>query len=258
MKQIPAINRQGDPSHPPGILTRQHDSHSRHIFNLAHPAKGMFSRDLLEQSGLTAQVLRHGRLQKTRAERVAVDTLSGVVQRDLLGQHDCGAFAGTVGGRAIVGHQALHGSDVDDPAAGWWCRAVITIIDSEGRGKSILLQHLLDGVFAAEEDAFGIDGHGSVVIRFGRFVDPHGSQVGALDRDAGVVHHDVQPAEVPGAVLDGRLEVSRAGHVCLDENGVHAIGSLHVFVRGLLVRAAVMKGVGFTGLDVDRVSWARI
>lgn len=52
-------------------------------------------------------------------------------------------------------------------------------------------QHLPGGVLAAEEDPFRIDGHGLVVVFFGRIVDPRHVQMSALDRDACVVDHDV-------------------------------------------------------------------
>jgi hypothetical protein len=62
------------------------------------------------------------------------------------------------------------------------------------------LLHALDGVLAAEEHAFGVDGLHALP----------GSDVGALDaagaaRDAGIVDHDVEPALAPQHVGQQRL-----------------------------------------------------
>lgn len=55
---------------------------------------------------------------------------------------------------------------------------------ASGRVFLLLLKHLPAGVFAAQEDAFGVYGHGFVVVGFACFVDFKGADVGAFYGDA--------------------------------------------------------------------------
>ena len=95
---ITSINRQVDALDPSNIVTREKQNSFRYFVRISHPAKRM----LLVDSGLciwiVLQVLRHRRAQEARAYGVAVDTVRGVVECDLLGQLRDGAFTGCVGG----------------------------------------------------------------------------------------------------------------------------------------------------------------
>lgn len=104
-----------------------------------------------------------------------MDPLLSIIERDLLGQLGNGTLCSRVGGGIMVCDESLDGRGVDDPAF---------VFEAWERG---LVEHLDEGVFAAEEDGFDVDGDGFVPVGFAELVDAVRAGVGCFYGDAGVV-----------------------------------------------------------------------
>jgi len=141
---------------------------------------------------------------------------------------------------SVVRDQPLNTRGVDDPSAiplTW---------------QKLLLQHLLYSVLAAKEDSFRIDRHGLVVVILGGLMDPHGARVGALNADASVVDHDVEPAKFLDTVLHGGGHIVRFGEIGSVE--VHSIMANFVLqdgVRWPFVSRAVVEVISLACPRVD-------
>lgn len=135
----------------------------------------------------------------------------------------------------VVCHKTLDACGVEDPTSifATWRKA--------------LLQHLSNAVFAAQEDAFGVDRHRQVPVRLVRLVHAQWYGMSAFDRDAGVVHEDVKPSESLYALCHRFLDFRGFGDVCFDENGdVFAIEATQFFDRAFALDAVIVI-VGFAG-----------
>ena len=101
---------------------------------------------------------------------------------------------------SVAGHGPIfvHRSDVDDSPA------------------AALLDHLFGRKLGSEEGALQIDLKHLLVLLFGRF------EHGCASLDAGVVHHDVQPAKRFHGCGDQPFQVRHLAHVRLYANGLIA------------------------------------
>jgi hypothetical protein len=118
------------------------------------------------------------RVDAAGMHRIAADVvfLLGAVERHALAEQPHRALAGGIGGRPRRADQAGDRRDVDDRALGG------------GLVRTGLL-HALDGVFAAQEHAFRIDG-----LHMLPLLDGSGLRIRKTAGDAGIVDHDVQAA----------------------------------------------------------------
>lgn len=110
----------------------------------------METPDLLYRLRIGGDVgLDHGRLHEAGAEGVAMDPVLCIVDSDGLGQPYHSMLGCHVAGCLREAHSTQHRCGVDDPASGFVTSAV-------GRVR-VLFEELLQGVFAAEEDATDVD-----------------------------------------------------------------------------------------------------
>lgn len=173
-----------------------------------------------------------------------MDQILRIVQGDLLRQHHRRPLAGAVARCRKVRDQALHAGRVDDPAPG--------AVD-----RRLAIEHLLEHVLAAEEHALGVDGHGLVVVLLARLVTPARTDMGALDAQARVVHHDVHPLVALHARPHRQLHVLRPRHVRLVVRRLSA-DLADAFVRAGLAGHTVVEVVGTGGGGIDRVARRRV
>ena len=138
------------------------------------------------------------------------------------GEHPHPALGQAV--RRVARHRPVlvHRRDVDDPAA------------------VALGDHLLGGDLGPEEGALEVDLHHLLVLRLGGVEDRRARL------DAGVVDHDVEPAEGVDGGLDEPFEVLHLADVGLDADRLVAQrGDLLLqLLRGLLVGDVVDDDVG--------------
>lgn len=131
-----------------------------------------------------------------------MDEILGVVQGDLLGQHDGGSLARTIARGAVVRHQALDAGGVDDPPP-------------RGVQLVLALEHLLQGVLATQKHALGVDRQRLVKILLARLVAAQRAHVGRLHAHPGVVDHDVHSLVALDARPHRQLDVLRPRHIGL-------------------------------------------
>ena len=98
-----------------------------------------------------------------RTDRVAMDSVFGVIDSDLPRQAYDGVLRGDIAGCADAGDQAAGAAHVDDPASSGIASAVAR--------QGVLLEELGGGVFAAEEDTADVGIHGAIECVGGSFVD---------------------------------------------------------------------------------------
>ncbi len=174
-----------------------------------------------------------------------MNQILGVVQRDLLGQHDRGALGRAVTRRAVVRHKPLHRRGVDDPAP----RPLVDFL--------LALEHLFQRILATQEHALCVDRERLVEVLLAGLVAAQGPHVRRLDRHARVVHHDVHSLVPLHARPDRELHVPRLGHVRLVVCGFTAVLADEL-VRAGLAGHAVVEVVGPQGRRVDRVARRRV
>jgi hypothetical protein len=145
------------------------------------PSVGIF-----QQRGILADTRPAG-LNFSGRNAVADDQLRGVVAGDLAGDVNCAGFADAVGCFARTRHDALLGTEVDDPAACFVPR--------------FLTNHLLDGAFASVKHACEIDAHDLLPLRVG------GIEEGGSGGDCGVVDHYVEATETRYGSCDQSIDL---------------------------------------------------
>ena len=149
--------------------------------------------------GVAGMVAQHRCVGNARTEAVDANPLAAIVQRQRLGQHQHRAFAGAVGGRALLRHEAGNGCHVEDRTAA---------------GRAQVRQRVL----GRQEDRAHVDRHHPVpILHAARLHRLHGD-------DAGVVDDDIQPAKVGDRGGDQGAHVGFLRHIGVDIQALGAAG----------------------------------
>lgn len=226
--------------HPTNIIRSQEKHSFSDILNCPHPTERMCLVNLRLLRRVVLQILRHRRAQEARTNGIDMDPLRRIIEGNLLRQLRDSAFRCGVCRRIVVGHQSLHGGGVDDPAS-----ALLV-------GKKRLLQHLNDGVFAAQEDAFGIDGHSPVPIALTQLVYAVWLNVRRLYRYTGVGTEDVDSSKDFHAFGHGSLDIRCNSDIGLHECSFPIAMESADFRYGAFTFDTVVKVVGLSNCQHRR------
>src|SRR5712692_6016424 len=198
MPRQPAINKVRRTRDVVGVRRSQEGSKTGDIVRFPQPRERNLCKQGAEFLRIVEQLGVNRRFDGTRCNRVDSDAELTKFHAQVTCQHFESAFTRAVGRE--VGERLLFvdGADVDDLAGSF--------------GLKEMPDHLLCG----EEDALEVDVENAIIVFFGHFPKRR------VSFDAGVVHENVEPAEM----LDGRDDelpyVSRVRKIRLDHEATTA------------------------------------
>lgn len=150
---------------------------------------------------------------------------------------------------SIIRNQSLYACSVDDPSKVPHTR------------QFFLLQHLLDGILASQEDAFSIDSHRLVPFVFCSLVYAFDLHMSGLNGDASIVTDYIKPSKGFDACCHCVLYVFCFSDICFRENGTFfAVDSMEL-INSPFARDAVVvakrerrKSIALQILPFDRLN----
>ena len=224
-RQISTVHRHRHTSHEACIIRSQEYSCFGNLVWLTKSSPRM-----LRDNGLVIIISRpdclsHRCLDIPRTDGVDVNVVGSIFKGCHPRDPNAGVLASDVARSSGYADPASYAGHVDDPAT-------ITVFRDD-----VLLEHLCDGVFAAQEDSFGVDLDGPIegfLFYFMHALPPAGLVL--LQRDTGVVDHAVSFVR---PMLDGAREV--AEDTCLPSNEALTCPDAHTSRQLLLSGPSFQK-----------------